>query len=526
MPGNEAFLRPDVYVFEEGVGAQPLQVGTTSTAAFIDTATWGPIGKATLITSAQEGFRMFGDDSSVSWLPVAIKRFFQMGGKRCYVVRTAHYEDINDPTTHTAIQASTTVDDGGDPATDLLLIKAKYPGTFGNKIQVVISGVDNASHTFDIAVLVQNALGRYITVERFKDLSLDESSSNFVERRINEGSPEIGQASNYIEVEALYTTPDKDPVAGVYDLSGGDDGVSGITSTDYVGSQAGKTGLYALDEVDELLNICHPGHTSVEVILGGLNYVYNNPYRQPPQTDLYVYDIPLGYNPQEAMDFVDDQVANATGYEAIYYPWVKIDNRYEPLAPFVLGLYAWNDLFRGVWQAPAGVHFKLPVVGFAHDVTLGEHELLNEMGINVAVLKEGWGRVIWGARTRLVHTYTRYLNVRRFINLIKKTLYRGGQQFVFEPNAPKTWAKVEDTARALLSYFHSLGAFAGKTPEESFYAKCDRDTNPPELVDQGIMTCEIGICPVKPAEFVVFNVLIYPEGALPAGEAMSALYEG
>ena len=526
MPGNEAFLRPDVYVFEEGVGAQPLQVGTTSTAAFVDTATWGPIGKPVLITSAQEGFRMFGDDDSVSWLPVALKRFFQMGGKRCYVVRTAHYANINDPTTHTAQQASVTVNDGGEPATDLLQIKAKYPGTFGNRIQVVISGVDETSHTFDLSVYIKNKLNQWLVVERYKDLSLDETANNFVETRINEGSAEMPRGSQYIEVEALYTTPDKDPVEGTYHLTGGDDGVTGITAQDYVGSQAGKTGLYALDEIDELLNICHPGNTSVEVILGGLNYVYNNPYRQPPQTDLYVYDIPLGYDPQEAIDFVDDVVANATGYEAVYYPWVKINNRYEPLSPFVLGLYAWNDLLYGVWKAPAGVNYKLPVTGFAYDVTLGDHELLNENGINVAVLKEGWGRVVFGARTRLVHTYMRYLNVRRLINIIKKTLYRGGQQFVFEPNAPKTWAKVQDTAHALLMYFHSLGAFAGKTPEESFYAKCDRDTNPPELVEQGIMTCEVGICPVKPAEFVVFNVLIYPEGALPAGEAMTNLYEG
>lgn len=74
-----------------------------------------------------------------------------------------------------------------------------------------------------------------------------------------------------------------------------------------------------------------------------------------------------------------------------------------------------------------------------------------------------------------------------------------------------------------MMYFYSLGAFAGKTPEESFYVKCDKSTNPPELVNQGIAVCEIGIAPVRPLEFLVFNVLVYPEGALPGGEALSYL---
>ena len=57
------------------------------------------------------------------------------------------------------------------------------------------------------------------------------------------------------------------------------------------------------------------------------------------------------------------------------------------------------------------------------------------------------------------------------------------------------------------------GALFGATPEEAFYVKCDAETNPPESVDAGRLVCEIGIAPVKPAEFVVFRIAQYSGGA-------------
>jgi hypothetical protein len=36
--------------------------------------------------------------------------------------------------------------------------------------------------------------------------------------------------------------------------------------------------------------------------------------------------------------------------------------------------------------------------------------------------------------------------------------------------------------------------------------QCDEETNPPEMIDLGIVMMRIGIAPVKPAEFVVFRI--------------------
>ena len=56
-------------------------------------------------------------------------------------------------------------------------------------------------------------------------------------------------------------------------------------------------------------------------------------------------------------------------------------------------------------------------------------------------------------------------------------------------------------------------ALIGATPDEAFYVKCDSETNPSDVVDAGQVICEIGIAPVKPAEFVVFRLSQFSGGA-------------
>jgi len=529
MAGNEAFLRPDVYTFEEEVGGQPFQPTGTSAAGFVDVATWGPVGTATFISSLADFYRMFGSDFTVGNLARAVKNFFRLGGRRCYIVRTAHYNDITDPEDHTAVEAEVMVTDDETSPADVFEVTARYPGTRGNRIAIYVTNVDAVAHTFDLVVAdgynPENPSSTLRVIERYVGVTLDETDTeNFIEYRVNANPDAQWRGSRWITVKYEYDGVGvPDPAEEIYPLTGGVDGTVGLVADDYVGDGAAYNGVYAYDRIDEIVNINHPGNTASEVIIGGLNYVYNHPYTKPPRTNLYVYDLPLALTPQEALEYVRDTIMMTTGYEAVYYPWLKVGDRYDPVSPYMLGCFAQNDLYRGVWQAPAGVNFPLPVTGLAHDCTLGDQELLNPHGINCIVKQDYWGVVPWGCRTLRVHTKFRYLNVRRFVNLIKKTLYNGGKQFVFELNAPKTWARVQESAEMLMAFFYSLGAFAGKTRAESYYCKCDKETNPPELIEQGILTCEVGICPVKPAEFVVFNVLLYNEGALPLGDAMSRL---
>jgi phage tail sheath protein FI len=46
----------------------------------------------------------------------------------------------------------------------------------------------------------------------------------------------------------------------------------------------------------------------------------------------------------------------------------------------------------------------------------------------------------------------------------------------------------------------------GSTAEEAFFVKIDDENNPPEMRDAGRLNIDIGVAPVKPAEFVIFRI--------------------
>ncbi|MFD5514350.1 phage tail sheath C-terminal domain-containing protein, partial [Streptomyces sp. NPDC127051] len=50
------------------------------------------------------------------------------------------------------------------------------------------------------------------------------------------------------------------------------------------------------------------------------------------------------------------------------------------------------------------------------------------------------------------------------------------------------------------------GALLGRTPDEAFYVICDSTNNTPTTIDDGKVICDIGIAPVRPAEFVHFTI--------------------
>jgi phage tail sheath protein FI len=115
---------------------------------------------------------------------------------------------------------------------------------------------------------------------------------------------------------------------------------------------------------------------------------------------------------------------------------------------------------------------------------------------------------VWGARTvgGDVNADLKYINVRRTLIFLRKSIDQGTQWVVFEPNDRTLWAKIVRNITAFLTVVWSDGALFGSTPEEAFYVKCDDETNPPEDRDIGRVTTEIGVAIVRPAEFVIFRI--------------------
>lgn len=211
----------------------------------------------------------------------------------------------------------------------------------------------------------------------------------------------------------------------------------------------------------------------------------------------------------------------ATDYAAWYFPWVKVFDavakKYQPsdypdgvigVAPsgHVAGIYARVDNARGVHKAPAN-----EVVIGALDVTQrlskAHQDGLNPKGVNcIRVLNDNI--LLWGARTvgGDDNLDLKYINVRRTLLFIRKSIDEGTQWVVFEPNDAGLWQKISRNVTAFLTGVWRSGALFGTTPQEAFYVKCDKETNPADSINEGKVVTEIGVAIVRPAEFVIFRI--------------------
>jgi hypothetical protein len=223
-----------------------------------------------------------------------------------------------------------------------------------------------------------------------------------------------------------------------------------------------------------------------------------------------ILDSPPNLKPQQMAKWRREIAAYDSKYATVYYPWIEIvDMNGKPFmlppAGHMAGVYARSDSERGVHKAPANEVVR-GALGLEMQVTRGEQDILNPMGVNCIRQFPGRGIRIWGARTLSSDPAWRYINVRRLFNYVEESIREGTQWVVFEPNDQFLWSRVTRDITAFLRTVWRGGALFGATPEQAFYVKCDAELNPPEVRDQGQLIVEIGMAPVKPAEFVIFRI--------------------
>jgi phage tail sheath protein FI len=224
-----------------------------------------------------------------------------------------------------------------------------------------------------------------------------------------------------------------------------------------------------------------------------------------------ILDTPPNLTPQEVKNWRMNVTGFDSSYAAMYYPWIEvtdpITNKTVAIPPsgHIAGIWARSDNTRGVHKAPAN-EIVLGAVGLQYQTTKGEQDTLNPNGVNCIRAFPGRGIRVWGARTLTSDPAWRYINVRRLFNYVEKSIENGTQWVVFEPNDRKLWARVRRDVGAFLKTVWRDGALFGSSPSEAFYVKCDDELNPPESRDLGRLIIEIGMSPVKPAEFVIFRI--------------------
>lgn len=204
------------------------------------------------------------------------------------------------------------------------------------------------------------------------------------------------------------------------------------------------------------------------------------------------------------------------GFGAGYAPWVVVDNphavghhdRYmlAPPAGHIAGMICGTDLRPGggVQKAPANEPL-FGVRGLATSVTEREQGALNGQAINVIRPIPGAGLRVWGARTVGTNANWRYVNVRRLFLMVERSIRESVQEFVFAPNTQQTRDDLRSTISAFLYRMWQEGRLDGKNHREAYMVRCDRDNNPDSNIEAGVLTVDVGVRPVFPAEFVLLR---------------------
>lgn len=512
---------PGVYIEEVPSGVRTITGVATSITAFVGRALRGPVDDPVTINGFADFEREFGGLWHESGLGFAVQDFFMNGGGQAIVVRVFKADDGNDGV------ASLTV--GGIPFT------ATSPGAWASTLRVRVEHVTDAAllavlteryglpGTDFFNLLVHDTATKQ--TEEFRNLTVVESPRRVdqvlaAESRLLRAGPipaGTPRPAAHVDPDADKNIwNDDDSSAKVTDA--GNKGVQ-ITDVEVNGSEAAKTGMYALEKADLFNLLVIPpydvdGEISLPVIKNAALYAEK-------RRAIFIIDPPTG----GATGWDDKAEAKAgvatlpkSKNAAVYFPRILKanplhQNRLESFAPSgaVAGVIARTDQQRGVWKAPAGQEAVISgAFGLTAKLSDPENGELNPLGINCLRTFPAAGTVIWGARTtrgddRLADEW-KYLPVRRLALFIEESLYRGTQWVVFEPNDEPLWSQIRLNVGSFMHSLYRQGAFQGPSPRDAYFVKCDKETTTQADVNLGIVNVVVGFAPLKPAEFVIIKL--------------------
>lgn len=295
----------------------------------------------------------------------------------------------------------------------------------------------------------------------------------------------------------------------IISLTGGTDG-DYPAANDYTGEtdEKGPTGFAALENVEDVSIVATPAA------------ILNDSHHQAIVLEMEKHCLKMRYRFGLVDSGKDKSLAEVQTFRgnfnstrmALYSPWVVIadptgvqDTIEVPPSGFIAGIYARTDVDRGVHKAPANT----PVLGalrFAQNINKFQQELLNPNGINCLRSFSGRGHQVWGGRTLSTDPEWKYVNVRRYFLYLERSIEKGTQWAVFEPNGERLWANLATTIKGFLFNEWKNGRLLGASPEAAYFVRCDRTTMSQNDLDNGRLVCEVGVAALTPAEFVIFRI--------------------
>ena len=518
MPVTPSHSYPGVYIQEIPSGVHTITGVSTSITAFIGRTIRGPVNEALTITSQADFERTFGGNWSQSSLWSVVRDFYTNGGSIATIVRL--YHTSANSKTNAVLNA------------DTLPLEARNPGSWGNMLRVRVeeSQAKDAQARFGLdqkdlfTLIIYDAHTR--ETEIFRDLSVAPgpqqvdtvlaTRSHLVRVADNTKLPQTPpKAHTLVPPKGKTIWESDDTSTGVAAADNASDG-DALTAEDFIGDglQAGKAGLYALEQIDLFNLLCIPPYAGNDVDAAVI--AESASYCEQRRAMLLVDPPSAWTDTQTAIDGINSEagVGTSSPNAMLFFPRLKRAGSLEEAVPCgaVAGVIARTDTQRGVWKAPAGLvdgvlkGFSQPAIR----ITNAENGELNPLAINCLRSMPPAGTVIWGARTlqgddRLGSEW-KYIPVRRLALYIEESLYRGTQWAVFEPNDETLWSQLRLNIGSFMNNLFRQGAFQGQTPKDAYFVQCDNVTTTQNDIDQGIVNILVGFAPLKPAEFVILSL--------------------
>jgi uncharacterized protein len=537
------YLSPGVYVEEVDRGPKPIEGVGTAMAAFVGFTEKAEmvreidnelivehlLNKPQLVTNWTQYVERFGGFVPGIQLPNSVYGYFMNGGTRCYVVSVRTFPKAE----------AVLMNAQGKPA---ITVRARQAGAEGMKMRVRVGDValpagtskkaakegaeevaapdapeGEGGYSFTVYVEKEAVNGGWKPLETVTDVK--------VQKTAVDGKTQVDVAyknnriPRFIEMLILEQSdlakamPREQEQTLIIDKKL----LEAPQANEFRGDVSDRTGVEGLEVIDDITMVAVPDlmttmpgeKLNLDMVKAVQGMMIAHCQRLGDR--VAILDAPPDMNPQEVKKWRMVTAGFDSSYAAMYYPWIKIMDPATdtiinvPPSGYVAGIWARNDNTRGVHKAPAN-EVVLGAVGLAYQTTKGEQDTLNPVGVNCVRAFPGRGIRIWGARTLSSDPAWRYINVRRLFNYVEKSIENGTQWVVFEPNNRKLWARVNRDISAFLRMVWRDGALFGSAPAEAFYVKCDDELNPPESRDMGRLIIEIGMSPVKPAEFVIFRI--------------------
>ena len=487
------YNRPDTYVEFKDSPVRVIEGVNASTLALAGLAKTGPVAgvdgaEAQLITGWNQFAALFGGAYGGFLMPELAFQFFAQGGGRLYVSRIAPAD---------AAKAFFAIKDTAGTPVSVITVSAKYPGLYGNALNITIAaGV---------------AADKLITITDGVTTELIDSGDT-----VTEAIAAINAKSKLCTAALIAAGTGIIANTAVTAFASGADGTPPTTVAPYLGVADTRKGLHAFDTVRELMAVACPD-ASKNLVAADLKTLTDSAgdLALALFTEMFFADAPMMTNQLAAATYFDGLTQNKC--VAKMYPWVEMNGISGKVLMPASGIGAMETAIvtgkKGVHVAPAGTDFPVKnVSALLYNVSDDDQEMLHPKGINCIRAFPSYGVLVWGSRSASNEVKWRQISVVRLFQALALGLKDGLKWVVFKPNVSDTWDSVVATVTDFLMKYYRDGAFAGSTVESAFFAKCDETLNTPEKQLEGKLTTQVGAAPSVPGEYIIIELGQWTEG--------------